>query len=124
MRRTSSKSESNMVKEEEKTGETLEDSELESGLAMATVTGFDFFPSLLTSLFLHLQLFLVSWLTWSREKRKESRQENVVQRNLERSSNRKAEVAASQNCDQPPLVNTELRNLTKKFMKQKSFNGL
>ncbi len=50
MRRTSSKSESNMVKEEEKTGETLEDSELESGLAMATVTGFDFFLSLPTSL--------------------------------------------------------------------------
>ncbi len=33
-------------------------------------------------------------------------------------------MAATQNFDQPPLVNTELRNLTKKFMKQKSFNGL
>ena len=41
-----------------------------------------------------------------------------------RSSNRKAEVAAIQNFNQPPLVNTELRNLTKKFIKQKSSNRL
>ena len=34
----------------------------------------------------------------------------------------KAEVAAIKNFYQPPLVNTELKNLTKKSMKQKSFN--
>ncbi len=33
-------------------------------------------------------------------------------------------MAAIQNFDQPPLVNRELRNLTKKFMKQKSSNRL
>ncbi len=39
-------------------------------------------------------------------------------RGCARSSNRKAEVAAIQNFDQPPLVNTKLKNLTKWFIKQ------
>ncbi len=52
----------------------------------------------------------------------EDEEERGMPHHHPRSSIWKAEVAAIKYFYQPPLVNTELKNLTKKSMKQKSFN--